>query len=737
MPRARNSPSSNWCCWLNKAARAKNCRAPTSRSFCTYLSMSSFNSALNDINASSKRSGMNHTVNAVAWAPVKPRWPTLAGKAIAIAILSLVASQYLAGFLLLAWCRQDLRTARPLTIARYAYYYGGVPLVRRRLWVSSAGGLALIAFSGLPLLLPRRRSLHGDARWATRAEIARAGLFARHGLFLGRVGRRYLILGGQQGVLLSAPPRAEKGTAIVIPNLLFWQGSLLCLDVKMENWTLTAGYRQSAGQSCYLFHPLAEDGNTACWNPLTYISADPNLRISDVQRIAAILYPDVPGTDPFWPAGARSYFLGVTMYVLETPSLPSTLGEVLRQGMASATEGFGHHWRRIIEGRQKGPYPLSSPCMRALSEIIDLAPVTASSIRKTFTSRLDLFANPLLDRATSRNDFDLRDLRKRAMSIYLAINPGDLHLLQALLNLFIEQALNLQTRELPEHNPALKFQVAFILDELAAAGRIPILAQGVAYLPGYNVRLMLVIQAFSQLREIYGEQNAETMMKSLAARIIYAPKDVEEATEISEDLGFTTVKVRTHTRPVLSVADSKKDRGSVSVSEEERALLLPQEVKELGKDREIIFYEGVRPILARKNRYYRDPYFRKRLFPPPRFAIPPRHPAKPPVVSPKSPTDTNSVASAADLDQEGSVAQAEPPKLDMPVREEALTEALPPPESKPATREATLADIDRIESITLEDFAADLKRVKLPEGPLSDEDAARAVDNLLEALRGR
>jgi type IV secretion system protein VirD4 len=128
---------------------------------------------------------------------------------------------------------------------------------------------------------------------------------------------------------------------------------------------------------------------------LSYISKDKNLRISDVQRIGATLYPEIPGTDPFWSAGARSYFLGVTLYVLETPSLPPTLGEVLRQGMASDTEGFGHHWRRIIEGRQKGRYPLSSPCVRALSEIIDLAPVTASSIRKTFTSRLDLFANPL------------------------------------------------------------------------------------------------------------------------------------------------------------------------------------------------------------------------------------------------------------------------------------------------------------------------------------------------------
>jgi len=68
---------------------------------------------------------MSLTANAVAWAPRSNRWPALALKAIAIACVSLIASQYLAGFLLLAWCRQDLRTAGPLTIARYAYYYGG------------------------------------------------------------------------------------------------------------------------------------------------------------------------------------------------------------------------------------------------------------------------------------------------------------------------------------------------------------------------------------------------------------------------------------------------------------------------------------------------------------------------------------------------------------------------------------------------------------------------------------
>jgi hypothetical protein len=129
-----------------------------------------------------------------------------------------------------------------------------------------------------------------------------------------------------------------------------------------------------------------------------------------------MLYPEVQGTDPFWMASARSLFLGISLYLFETPSLPKTIGEVLRQGMASDDEGFGHHWKRIIEGRNSGRFPLSDQCVRALYDVIDLAPVTASSIRKTFTSRLDLWLNPMLDTATSASDFDLRDLRRRPMS---------------------------------------------------------------------------------------------------------------------------------------------------------------------------------------------------------------------------------------------------------------------------------------------------------------------------------
>jgi len=45
--------------------------------------------------------------------------------------------------------------------------------------------------------------------------------------------------------------------------------------------------------------------------------------------------------------------------------------------MASDDEGFGQHWKRLIEGRRSNPRPLSSECVRALYDVIDLAPVTA------------------------------------------------------------------------------------------------------------------------------------------------------------------------------------------------------------------------------------------------------------------------------------------------------------------------------------------------------------------------
>jgi type IV secretion system protein VirD4 len=636
---------------------------------------------------------------------------------VGLTAMALLVSQYLAGCLLLASLKLDPRTAGPLTIARYAYYYGERADLRRRLCLTSIIGIAVVGCSVAPVLAPRRRSLHGDARFARRREVLRAGLLGHRGIILGRWGSRCLMLAGQQGVCLAAPPRAGKGTGVVIPNLLNWPDSVICVDIKRENWTQTAGFRLSSGQECFLFDPFSEDRRTARWNPFHYVSENPERRVNDLQRIAEMLYPDPPNVDPFWTASARSLFLGIALYLFETPSLPKTIGEVLRQGMASDDEGFGQHWKRLIEGRNSGRFPLSGPCVRALYDVIDLAPVTASSIRKTFTSRLDLWLNPILDWATSGNDFDLRELRARRMSIYVGVNPDDLHRLRPVVNLLFQQAIGLQTRELPEHNPRLKYQVMMLLDEFAALGRIPIIAEAISYLPGYNVRVVMVVQTPSQLREVYGAHAAETMLKSLAARIVFAAKDHADAREISDELGFQTVRTKSISTPLADLASGNGRRSrSQTVSEQRRALLLPQEVKELGPEEAIIFYEGLRPIRCKKIRYFEDRRFTARLKPPPERAAPP-------------------VGEAPGTSHPETLDEADAEKA---VPEETHS-SLGDLSAKPATRAATVTDIDRLDTLKLEDFAADFDRVHLPQKPagerLTSEELETAVESFLETLR--
>ena len=109
--------------------------------------------------------------------------------------------------------------------------YADDPVQRKRLQIAAAIGFALVFV--VPLLVVgalsnRRRSLHGDARFAVASEVRRAGLNAESGIIVGKYHGRYLILGGQQFVMLAAPTRSGKGVAVVLPNLLNYSDSIAC-----------------------------------------------------------------------------------------------------------------------------------------------------------------------------------------------------------------------------------------------------------------------------------------------------------------------------------------------------------------------------------------------------------------------------------------------------------------------------------------------------------------------------
>ena len=448
------------------------------------------------------------------------------------------------------------------------------------------------------------------------SDLVKAGFFKQSdtSLVVGKYNGKLLHYSGQQFALLAAPTRSGKGVGIVIPNLLSYKSSVVVLDIKQENFNLTSGYRKEVlGQEVYLFNPFAEDGRTHRWNPFTYVSSDPDQRVSDLMSIAAMLYPDGDSRDKFWVAQARNAFLAFSLYLFDKHAYrknasngllsnehpPCTLGKIYRLSSGNGTE-LKEYFTSLSQ-----ELFLSEAAKTAFSGLISQEKETFGSIMGTFKEPLNPWINPVIDAATSADDFLLTDVRKKKMTVYIGILPNKLAESRIIVNLFFSQLINQNTKELPQDNPDLQHQCLLLMDEFTSIGKVEIIAHSVSYMAGYNIRLFPIIQSVAQLDAVYGKEYARTIITNHALQIIYTPREQQDANEYSEMLGYTTVKRRNVSRG--------RER-SVSESEERRALMLPQELKGMGQDSEIIIYEGMaHPAKVNKIRYYQDGMFTKRL----------------------------------------------------------------------------------------------------------------------------
>lgn len=535
----------------------------------------------------------------------------------AIALLALLAGIYLSGYLTLWLLKLDTGLLKWNT---YLGYFRALdlpelaPFVSKIKWGGYLGfgvpGAAWLALTVL-ILKPKDKSLHGQARFAGRSDLAKQGLLkpSPQGIVIGKIGDTLIRLPGQQFAILAAPTRSGKGVGIVIPNLLEYQDSVVVLDIKGENFELTSGWRAEQGQKIYKFNPY--DPCTHRWNPMAYVAPDPAWRINDLQAIGAMLYPDQGGEDKFWISQARNAFLAFSLYMYETHDFvrnkkaPAklgpfpTLGRILR-----LCTGDGSELKPYLQALSKKPH-LSQTCGTAFAGLLSQEDRTLSSILGVFREPLNPFISPILDAATSDNDFSLRDVRRQRMTIYLVIPPHKLGECRVLVNLLFSQLINENTQQLPQADPKLKYQCLLLMDEFTAIGRVDKLAESITHMAGYNLRVFPIIQSKAQLESTYGREVARTLITNHAVQIVFAPREQQDANDYSEMLGYTTVRRHNVTRG--------RDF-SRSESQERRALMLPQELKAMGPDKQIIFYEGLaHPVLCDKIKYYKDKRFRDRI----------------------------------------------------------------------------------------------------------------------------
>ena len=467
-------------------------------------------------------------------------------------------------------------------------------------------------------------SVHGDARFATASDIKKAGLFKAtpESILIGKYKGRYLWLGGAQHVITISPTRSGKTTSVAIPVLLTYQGSVVVLDVKGELHKTTSGWRESLGQEIRVWAPYDENGHTHRFNPMTLLAGmSPAKRIGELQTIAAILYPDQPGGDPFWTAQSRAAFTAFASFLFEAwdEKYPSASLGLINSSVdfpsferilhfSSGTQG--QTTRAMLAGLLQGPRSgkIAPQTRTVFNNLVGLADDTFSSVLASMQAPLQQFLSPLLAAATNATDIDVLSLRKVPTSLYVIIPTNKLDESGKLLNIFFSTVIGNNLGKQLGEEPELKHQMLMLMDEFTAMGRVDVWAKRISISASYGVRDLCIVQSRSQLKAAYGDHDAQNFITNHGAQIVFAAREQPDANEYSEMLGYRTLRKRQ--RSTSHGAGSRQV--STSFVDEKRALMLPQEIKELPADEELIFYEGCKPIRARKNWFFKDKLLTKR-----------------------------------------------------------------------------------------------------------------------------
>ena len=444
--------------------------------------------------------------------------------------------------------------------------------------------------------------VHGTARFATFEEVT-AFSKGKTGLLLGRDTKTgdFLRYDGPAHLLTMAPTRTGKGVSTIIPNLLIADRSVICIDPKGENARITGRARQKFGP-VHVLDPFGVSGQAlAAFNPLGDLDADGLDGAEDAAALADALVYDAPGEagDAHWNEEAKALIGGILLFVAsQEPPGRRTLA-CLREYLTLAPGDFS----RLLE-RMQACQSAGGLIARAANRHLGKADREASGVLSAAQRHTHFLDSPRMTAVLGRSDFAFGDLKSRTATIFLVLPPDRLGAYARWLRLIIARSLTDMARTVVKPAP-LAAPVLYLLDEFAALGNLAPVERAMGLMAGYGVQLWPILQDVHQLRATYG-QRAGTFLSNAAVLQVFGVNDHDSSRLVSDLLGQETVVFQTMSRSL----DSEATGISLNQHLVGRALMTPDEIRNLPAPIELLFVAGQRPMIARKIYYFEEREFK-------------------------------------------------------------------------------------------------------------------------------
>jgi len=376
-----------------------------------------------------------------------------------------------------------------------------------------------------------------------------------------------------EGVCVIAPTGEGKTTSIPLPNLLsddLPKSSLIIGDPKGELWDLTSEYQRSIGREPILFEPL---GKHAKYNLLENCEG-----FTEVRELASNLIVNggsgKSGNE--WENMSIPLFTSALLY---SKNISQALKLIINTPLEELTEILGNNQNEDISIQFK-IFMASAG-----------SPKTMSSIMSTLLTSLQLFTDHKIINNTSNSDFKPLDLRTRPIALYIKYDTSKSKYLSPFLSVFYTQLIDKVM-----HNKGLP--ILFMLDEFQNIGKISNFEETVSVCRSEEVGFLVCLQNISKLYEIYGENNATTILNNLKSKVILPSiSDYKTMSYISNLCDDREVKTETHNGDKVTTGTTTKK------------LFTPGEIRRINDDMVLIIAHNKLPFLDNQNIYYNQPKY--------------------------------------------------------------------------------------------------------------------------------
>lgn len=441
---------------------------------------------------------------------------------------------------------------------------------------------------------------HGSARFATKAEVSRLTKIS-DGLLVGRDLKtgRLLRYGGPAHLLTMAPTRSGKGVSTLIPNLLTANRSVICIDPKGENARIAGRARHHFGP-VHVLDPFGITGQpSAAFNPLADLDPSGLDVAEEAAALADALVYDAPGEagEAHWNEEAKALIAGIILYIVAQEPLERRTLATLREHLTETPEDFSALLTQMQDTAETAGLIARAANRHRSKDNREAAGVLSAAQRHTH-----FLDSPRMTVALGRSDFAFGDLKSRTATVFLVLPPDRIGTYARWLRLMVTQSLQDMART-PNKSSV---PVLYLLDEFAALGHLAPVERAMGLMAGYGIQLWPILQDIHQLRAIYG-QRAGTFLSNAGVLQVFGVNDHDSARLVSDLLGQETVVFQAMSRAL----DSDQSGLTFSQNHTGRALLTPDEVRNLPQSRQLLFIAGTRPIVANKLCYYTDREFRE------------------------------------------------------------------------------------------------------------------------------